>query len=110
MIIYKATNKINGKCYIGQTVKTLARRKCDHLCRLRKGDRDHKFYLALRKYGQENFEWETLQEHFAHGLREFCKNFSKEKLTHSSLSQVATGKWSHYKGYQCEFATATFND
>ena len=29
MIIYKATNKINGKCYIGQSAFSLERRKLD---------------------------------------------------------------------------------
>lgn len=31
MIIYKITNLINNKCYIGQTIKTLNIRKLQHI-------------------------------------------------------------------------------
>lgn len=59
MIIYKATNKINGKCYIGQTRHSLEHRKKAHLIRARQGVETH-FYQAIRKYGENNFEWEIL--------------------------------------------------
>lgn len=59
MIVYKATNKINGKCYIGQTRHSLEHRKNTHLRYARKGIDTH-FYQAIRKYGEENFEWEII--------------------------------------------------
>lgn len=59
MIIYKATNKINGKCYIGQTRHSLAHRKTIHIRYAKKGVDTH-FYQAIRKYGEETFEWEIL--------------------------------------------------
>lgn len=59
MIIYKATNKINGKCYIGQTRHSLEHRKNTHLNLARKGVKTH-FYQAIRKYGEDNFEWEII--------------------------------------------------
>ena len=59
MIIYKATNKINGKCYIGQTRHSLEHRKKIHLIRARQGVKTH-FYQAIRKYGEDNFEWTIL--------------------------------------------------
>ena len=59
MIIYKATNKINGKCYIGQTRHSLDARKNAHLKCAKKGVKTH-FYHAIRKYGAENFEWEII--------------------------------------------------
>ena len=59
MIIYKATNKINGKCYIGQTRHSLEHRKAIHLRCAKKGVKTH-FYQAIRKYGEENFEWEII--------------------------------------------------
>lgn len=58
-IIYKVTNKINGKIYIGQTHLSLAKRKWLH----NKSASDNintVFYKALRKYGIDNFRWEIL--------------------------------------------------
>lgn len=59
MIIYKATNKINGKCYIGQTRHSLEERKRVHLTKANQGINTH-FYQAIRKYGADNFEWVIL--------------------------------------------------
>ena len=58
-IIYYARNKLNGKVYIGQTIKPLRRRKCLHrsvssLCG------NNYFGRALLKYGLEGFDWEIL--------------------------------------------------
>lgn len=59
MIIYMATNKVNGKKYIGQTVQTLAARKGAHLRNARNGIK-FPFYNAIRKYGEDNFSWVVL--------------------------------------------------
>lgn len=59
MIIYKATNRVNGKCYIGQTRHSLDYRKRVHLTKARQGVKTH-FYSAIRKYGEDNFDWEIL--------------------------------------------------
>jgi len=60
-IIYKATNKLNGKIYIGQTSKTLKYRKLSHKARVRFGSSYH-FHNAIRKYGFEIFEWKILKK------------------------------------------------
>ena len=36
-----------------------------------------------------------------HGLRNFCKNFTIEKLYVEYLNAVANGKKNQYKGYKC---------
>ena len=56
MIIYKVTNKINGKIYIGQTIKSLAERWGQH-CRSKKNTF---FSRAIQKYGKENFTVEQI--------------------------------------------------
>lgn len=63
MIVYKATNLINGKVYIGYTTKTLLERISAHVSKANCLTQKHytqAFKLALRKYGIENFSWEEL--------------------------------------------------
>ncbi len=61
MIIYLARNTLNGKVYIGQTVKSLRERMGDHRrSALVHGSRCH-FHAAIRKYGFAAFEWKTLE-------------------------------------------------
>lgn len=56
--IYKATNKINGKSYIGQTVD-YKRRVWQHRRCYEK--EDCKFHNAIKRFGFDNFEWEVLK-------------------------------------------------
>lgn len=60
MIVYMATNKINGKRYVGQTVFNLNKRKSNHIAASKFGKDSMYFHSALRKYDPENFEWEVL--------------------------------------------------
>lgn len=66
-IIYKATNIVNGKSYVGQTIKDFEKYKNGHIkIALNESDikRGHRktFYDAIRKYGKNNFTWEILKE------------------------------------------------
>jgi len=216
-VIYKATNKINGKSYIGQTVKSLEKRKNKHINDAKNNRYNMYFHKAIRKYGKEDFIWEIVAEcnsleelnmteikmiekyntlkkgynlnvggegqfgfkhsketkkkmseankgekhpmygkygknnpnfgktrsekskkkmseaqrgkrshmygrrgtkHFKakkyivitpegekifiHGIRNFCKNYKKEKLYHTDLIKVAQGKYKQHKGYRCK--------
>lgn len=56
--IYKITNKVNGKSYIGQTRYTIEFRWRQHL---HKKDNTY-FHNAIRKYGADNFIVEKLEE------------------------------------------------
>jgi group I intron endonuclease len=83
--IYKLTNKINGKCYIGKTVnlvKRLSGHKCDR--------RSHAPILkAINKYGWDNFEYEVLWEG------------SRELMNEMEIHYIA--EYGTYKGdgYNC---------
>lgn len=56
--IYKITNKINGKCYIGQSIDIIKRWKTEY-----KWYQINKHLLAaFNKYGLENFNFEIIEE------------------------------------------------
>ena len=55
MIVYKITNLIDGKIYVGQTIRTLERRFKEHT------EADSLIGKAIRKFGIENFSSEILE-------------------------------------------------
>jgi len=57
-VIYKVTNIINGKVYVGQTRNSMEYRMKQHL---RSKDNVY-FHRAIRKYGEDSFKWEVLVE------------------------------------------------
>ena len=59
MIIYKSTNKITGKIYIGQTTHTLDKRIKGHI-KESKIESNRPFMLSINKYGEDNFTFETI--------------------------------------------------
>ena len=63
--IYKITNKLNGKFYVGKTMKSLSTRFYKHCYDAVKRNSRCYFHKAIRKYGKENFVIEEL---------EVCKN------------------------------------
>lgn len=70
--IYKITNQVNGKCYIGQSINIEKRWKqhrqqafsVNSICY------DSYFYRSIRKYGLENFIFEILEECLKEQLNE----------------------------------------
>lgn len=62
--IYKITNDINDKVYVGKTCKTPTERFAEH-CREYKKDRakNRPLYRAMNKYGVEHFKIETIGEY-----------------------------------------------
>lgn len=63
-VIYKVTNMVNGKVYIGLTLRTLRERIYGHKYRMKhpkhQSKKDVYFYNALRKYGMDKFKWEII--------------------------------------------------
>lgn len=62
-VIYKATNKVNGKSYIGFAVD-FRKRKLQHKQKANCDDKQY-FHNALAKYGYDSFEWSILLENAA---------------------------------------------
>lgn len=61
--IYKITNKINGKVYIGKTLNSIQKRWREHLIDSKKRKCEKRpLYSAINKYGEENFEIEQIEE------------------------------------------------
>lgn len=67
--IYCITNKVNGKKYIGQTTATIKKRMSQHFSKSKQ--RKYAIYLAIQKYGKENFIIEEIEK---------IESYSKEKL------------------------------
>ena len=59
-VIYLATNKINGNCYIGKTFQSLSIRKSQHKHHSLIMKTNCYFHCAIRKYGIENFNWKVI--------------------------------------------------
>ena len=62
-IIYKITNDVNEKIYIGQTIKTVKKRWQQHICNSSKEYFSQiVLYKAMNKYGIEHFKIEEIEE------------------------------------------------
>lgn len=68
--IYKATNNVNGKVYIGYTSKSLEERKLEHIERSSNNSKT-KFHTAIRTHGINHFNWEII---FQSLDKKYCKN------------------------------------
>lgn len=60
--IYKITNKVNNKVYIGQTRYTIESRWRQHCKNYNFEHRPQPLYKAFEKYGLDNFTVETIEE------------------------------------------------
>jgi group I intron endonuclease len=90
MIVYKATNKVNGKGYVGSTTKTFTKRQHDHYKEALCYDSQHAFHRAIRKYGWDNFEWCVLFE----GMTSEKEMYNYEhlcNLTHCTYTKYDRG-------------------
>lgn len=73
--IYKFTNKINGKIYIGESMN-FARRMHGHITKSRNKNWTAVISAAFRKYGFSNFEYEIIE---SYPLKSVTKDFLLER-------------------------------
>lgn len=90
-IIYKYTNTINGKVYIGQTTDE-AKRYRDHMLRNKKNDSPY-FHKAIDKYGFDKFEYKVL-------YRVYCSN-RQDLINTLNQKEIAAVKF--FKSHNPEF-------
>lgn len=56
------TNQINGKQYIGQTIRGLKQRKNEHIYGAISERNNNYFHNSIRKYGPDNFTWIVIHD------------------------------------------------
>ncbi len=86
MTIYKITNKINGKMYVGQTIGSIYDRWCGHRSETTRKIK-YPLYLAFTKYGVENFIIDTIEVLPIDATQEDLDN--REKYWISTLQTVS---------------------
>jgi group I intron endonuclease len=96
--IYKITNKINNKCYIGQTSKHYEDRWNIHKNtskNIKHKDYNYPLYKAFRKYGIDNFNFEVIEECNIDNLNEreiYWIDYYKATNSQSGYNQSLGGK------------------
>lgn len=88
--IYKITNKINGKVYIGQSKDILRRWRRHRVTAYNKEDEAYEYplYRAIRKYGLENFDFSIIEECGVEALDEKELYYIKQYSTEMSYNQT----------------------
>ena len=78
--VYKITNLINNKCYIGSSIKVEKRWKQHKTVAFNKNSAQYNYplYAAFRKYGLENFSFEILNDDFL--SVEDMRNYEKDMI------------------------------
>jgi len=61
MVVYRITNLLNSKTYVGQTFRNPQKRFSEHLKSSGNGVH-HPLYHSIKKYGKENFSFEIIEK------------------------------------------------
>jgi|SRR5690625_2296030 len=92
-LVYMATNKVNGRIYVGSTTVSLAERIMKHRKDSRYLNLNTYFIKAIRKHGWDNFEWSIIQFWEDEGtLRDI-----------EDLCMIVCKSWQRDKGYNHHF-------
>lgn len=95
MKVYVITNSINGKQYVGQTVKPIEKRWKQHLRDVKRGTLPY-LYNAMKKYGTDKFS-----------VRELCTVCTQEELDVAEVFYITTLGTKTPNGYNLAAGGAT---
>jgi group I intron endonuclease len=95
--MYKITNQINQKVYIGQTINP-NKRWGGHKTQAKKDEPNQLISVAMKKYGNENFLFEVIAT---------CKNYEDANLTEEELIKQYDSLASGGKGYNLSLGGET---
>ena len=118
MTIYKITNKINGKIYIGQTIRSIKRRFDEHFYKSHNKN-NYPLFNAMKKYGKNAFcmekviecnsleELNRAEEYYVNlynslapngynlhtgGGNHICSEATKKKISKAGMGRIVTEK------------------
>jgi group I intron endonuclease len=80
MLIYKLTNLLNGKIYVGKTKNSLSDRLSTHKSEAKRSRSNQYIHKAIRKYGWENFKSEIIEDNI-----DSLKNLNNREIFYIAL-------------------------
>jgi hypothetical protein len=86
-IVYKITNRISNKSYVGYTSRTLQQRWNAHLSSARQGSK-FRFHSAIRKYGVDSWDLQIL---FEDESVDICKKKEEHFILEMNLTNNIAG-------------------
>lgn len=86
-IVYKITNRISNKSYVGYTSRTLQQRWNAHISSSRQGSK-FRFHSAIRKYGVDSWDLQIL---FEDESVDICKKKEEHFISEMNLTNNRVG-------------------
>jgi len=124
--IYKITNKVNGKMYIGKTKSVFKKRWSSHKSYLRKGTSGCCILqYAWNKYGEENFDFSVIAEgdfnqeelkqleeifiklYGNYNVEKVSKDLPQSKAKSQKLSKASKKRWANAEWREKQIAAIT---
>lgn len=92
--IYLITNNINGKKYVGQTIRTVEDRYKAHLNKVKHNNDNQYLYAAMNKYNIENFSIKQLEKVVCKDKKSLVSKLNEKEIYY--ISELNTRKPNGY--------------